>query len=249
MSYWYKLKQEDAWGNYEYSEELGLSKWLFVEADTTFDALSRMEGIGANMNPEDPMGKDIPFWEYPEVMNRVDPSEVPEPEAKIVQDDNGPNPFTQNFKVMGEDQYDAFVHPIGDYGTHYGAWKELHHIKRRVTGYGLIFSSYYVSEVMGVGRDGWAPDVSKGFFPAPEAKLNMFVDRYVTGNHHFRMAHAPDRDTYTVWCRDREPLEEIKERVESYIQSIPPFDLQGILGHPNYEVTLGEDVIPEGRKP
>lgn len=215
MTKWYSVHQSNPGGRHMYDPRRGLSVEVYIEADNENHANTILKGLGVYFDGAD-HGEDCSCWgdRWSRVndWNEVDADEVPVKDAVLVRDDNDEDSaFTE--KWLDDGEYEAFVHPLN--GEFYGAYATLKHVKRKITGYGLVISETYVGDITPVGEDGW-DETGNYSVPAPGYELddddNIVVKR--EGNLRIQEMDPSWGGQYLrVWSRDKETLEEISAKV------------------------------------
>lgn len=220
---WYRYHQNNSGGSFRYDGGRGLSVNVYVEATSPSHADSRMESLGVTFGDYDSCSCCGDRWSEADSWSEVEAGELPEAEEVLVKDDNKKGHFVTKWLPQGD--YETFVHPLE--GEFYGAHRELKHITRYITGYGMSYDSRSCGEIIEVGDDGW--DTSGNFHaPAPQAKSYDSRRKLVTTTKHLRIEEGFGGLYYVAWASDRGTLETLQERVRAYLGALPPFDAKAL---------------------
>lgn len=214
---YYEYRQNNPDGSFRYDEKRGISHFLFIEADSPEAADARAEKIGIIFDDE--RWHEANDWDATE--------DIPKANAVLVRNDNDKDSY--QFKMMGKNEYETFIHPLK--GDFYGAHKKTRHIKRKITGWGLTFTDRGHSGVIGVGDDGW--DKSGDFsVPAPGYQYFRTDDeKFVTKTDTLRITKSDGIgwDFYSVWSSDKAVVEKIAANLDAYFATIPEMNMDSIL--------------------
>lgn len=224
---WYKVRQNNSGGSFDYDSTTGISVEIFIQAPTVEDARDVQSRIGA-MDNSDSCSCCGDRWSEVSTWGKVEADDVPERDAVMVIDKNAKNSFTIKWTPKGK--YEAFIHPWEQ--PFYGAHKELKVIPRTMTGFGMRYSEDSVGKIFPVGEDGWSEDENVSA-PAPNSERWSSDIKIIVDERHLRIEeyNYGGATQYIAWARKSETLEKLLERVESYaaLKKRPSMDVQGMV--------------------
>jgi hypothetical protein len=165
---WYSFRQNNSGGSFDYSESVGISVTVYVEANSVEDANFRAEDIGLYFDGAGDCSCCGDRWYSVDEYAMVDAAEVPVPDAPWIID--GKASWSAMKWMKG---YEAFVHPMER--PFYGAYKTVEEVNKptygKENGYGFRVWPSTCSSVFAVNADGW--DKSGNQFAPANGKSNF----------------------------------------------------------------------------
>lgn len=220
---WYKFRQNNSGGSFQYKPERGISVEVIIEANDYREVLDRAELIGLYFNGCD-SGMDCNccgdrWYESDDIVD-----EVPEPDEPLIKDESKRYSFTKWIK----DGYETFVHPSESdfYGAHATIEVVNAHVYGKINGYGVRGNTTWVSEPFAVNERGWNKEGME-FVPGPNA-----TDRYGYNEDdiikHGKLRIESNDTYYAIWFPRRKEALEFSQRVQEY-QEANQFDFKQFL--------------------
>ena len=222
---WYKYRQNNSGGGFDYNENDGISVNVIVEARHELDADERACEIGLYFDGEGDCFCCGNRWYEAGSHDLVDSSDVPNADDPLVIDESRRLPTTKR-----ADGYETFVHPLD--GPFYGAHKETKVINKRTyggkNGYGVRVWRDTVSEVFAVDDSGYDKSGNQGVpglnpFQSPCTDIVEFKGgRYEDSRY--------SDDYYAVWFESKAAAAAFRRKVIEFQDSLPKFNIEEFLG-------------------